>query len=596
MDCLNFPFDSETILRKKLSIKRKLLADNTPRIPKKIAVLGGVTTNEIVSILELFLLNYGIEPSFYESEYNQYYQEGMFDNSKLLAFAPDIIYVCTSWHNIELFPKVSDSMETASKLALEEFGRFKGLWESLRNRYGCEIIQNNFELPGYRLLGNQDAYHPGGKVRYVNCLNSLFAEYAGDKSYFHLLDLQYLQADFGIAKWSDPSYYHMYKYPCTIEAIPNWSFNLANIVKSLCGKNKKGLVLDLDNTLWGGVVGDVGPEGLEIGRETGLGQAYLAFQKYVKELKQIGVVLAVNSKNDLENAYAGLDHPEGVLKREDFLKIVANWEPKSENFKQIASDINLTPESLVFIDDNPAEREIVTDRIPGVLAPAISHVEQYPYILDRSGFFETTCLSEEDTARNAMYQANAQREEVKKSVASYEDYLLALQMKAKIHSFEPVYIARIAQLTNKSNQFNLTTRRCSEEDIKTFMESEQYVTLYCKLEDKFGDNGLISVVVGKIEEEGTQKTLHLKLWLMSCRVLKRDVEFAIMDVLVRICKDKGIAKIYGYYFKSPKNAMVQDFYGKQGFEKIDTQGEDTTWQLDTASYEDKNHVICVDES
>lgn len=590
---LEYPFDSELILKKAKSIKKTLLSDGTTRIKKKIAVLGGSTTHDVIRILELFLLHYGIEPSFYESEYGQYWQDAMFDNPELAEFAPDLIYIHTTNRNIAEYPAVGDSREKTGQLIKDTYEHFRVMWEKLKETYGCVIIQNNFEFPYYRLLGNMDAVNSNGRVAFVNRLNALFAEYAAANENFYLQDIQYLSACYGLDKWGDSFYWHMYKYALCVPAIPTLSYNLANIIKSVYGKNKKAYVLDLDNTLWGGVVGDDGPENIEIGQETSMGQVYAEFQSYLKEQKQIGIMLNVSSKNEEENALAGLSRPDSVLKPDDFMVIKANWEPKSKNVAEIAAELNIGTDSLVFVDDNPAEREIIRQNLPGVAVPEMDKPEEYLKTLDRSGFFEVTGLSEDDTKRNEMYKANQERKKMQDNFADYGEYLKSLDMKAEIGAFVPLYMARIAQLTNKSNQFNLTTKRLSQADIEHMAEDSSYITLYGKLADKFGDNGVVSVVIGKIKEDA----LHIELWLMSCRVLKRDMEFAMMDRLTEECKKRGIARIYGYYYPTAKNKMVENFYGLQGFtlKNRDDEGN-AEWEYEIpAAYENKNRYIEITE-
>lgn len=590
---LEYPFDSEWILKKAKSIKKTLLSDKTARIKKKIAVLGGSTTHDVIKILELFLLHYGIEPSFYESEYGQYWQDAMFDNPELAEFAPDLIYIHTTNRNIAEYPAVGDSREKTEQLIKDTYEHFRVMWEKLKETYGCVIIQNNFEFPYYRLLGNMDAVNSNGRVAFVNRLNALFAEYAAANESFYLQDIQYLSACYGLDKWGDSFYWHMYKYALCVPAIPTLSYNLANIIKSVYGKNKKAYVLDLDNTLWGGVVGDDGPENIEIGQETSMGQVYAEFQSYLKEQKQIGIMLNVSSKNEEENALAGLSRPDSVLKPDDFMIIKANWEPKSKSVAEIASELNIGTDSLVFVDDNPAEREIIRQNLPGVAVPEMDKPEEYLKTLDRSGFFEVTGLSEDDTKRNEMYKANQERKKLQDNFADYGEYLKSLDMKAEIGAFVPLYMARIAQLTNKSNQFNLTTKRLSQADIEHMAEDSSYITLYGKLADKFGDNGVVSVVIGKIKEDA----LHIELWLMSCRVLKRDMEFAMMDRLTEECKKRGITHIYGYYYPTAKNKMVENFYGLQGFtlKNRDDEGN-AEWEYEIpASYENKNRYIEITE-
>lgn len=588
---LEYPFDGEYLLRKKKSIRRELLSREIPYLKKKVAVLGGSTTGNVILMLELFLLNYGIQPEFYESEYNRFWQDAMFENKELEEFKPDIIYIHTGYRNITEFPRPAQDGEEIQAMLEREYGHFEEMWNRIARVYGCPVIQNNFEYPFYRLLGNKDASDIHGRVNYITRLNMRFYEYAQKHENFYINDINYQSADYGLEKWSDSFYWHMYKYAPAVPAIPMLSFNIARIIKSIFGKNKKALVLDLDNTLWGGVVGDDGPENLIIGPETSMGQVYSEFQEYIKAHKDIGVLLNVDSKNDEENAMAGLNHPDGCLKPEDFIVIKANWQPKDVNFTGIAKELNILPESLVFVDDNPAERHIVRNRTPEAAVPELDKVENYIKILDRSGFFEVTGFSSDDLKRNEMYRENREREKAEASFSNYGDYLKSLGMKALIRPFEPLYMARIAQLTNKSNQFNLTTRRFTQAEIEEAAASGDTITLYGKLEDRFGDNGVVTVVIGRRVGD----TLHLELWLMSCRVLKRDMEYAMMDELVKHCRKKNITLIKGYYYPTAKNGMVKEFYGQLGFTKTaEDENGNSEWEFAvTGDYMEKNYVIEV---
>lgn len=592
---LEYPFDPEWILKKKKALKRELL-QNTQQtfLEKKIAILGGSTTRDIRDILELFLLNYGIRPYFYESEYNQYYADGMFPNPALEEFHPDILYIHTSNRNIEQYPSLEDDRTLVTQKLQAEYERFQALWEHLHAVYGCPVIQNNFEPPLYRLLGNRDASDHRGRWNYIQRLNQMFYEYADMHQDFYIHDICYEAADYGLERWSDPFYWNMYKYAMCVPAIPYTAFQLARIIKSIFGRNKKVLNLDLDNTLWGGVIGDDGPENIEIGQETSLGQTYAEFQDYLKQHKKLGVLLSVNSKNNEETALSGLERADSVLKREDFVVFRANWEPKSHNLYATAEELKLLPESFVFVDDNPAEREIVRQEVPGAAVPEITKVEEYIRVLDRSGFFEVTNFSEDDLKRNEMYLANEQRNRMQKNFSDYGDYLRSLEMKAQIGAFDPAYFSRIAQLTNKSNQFNLTTHRYSQSEIEQIAADPQYLTLCGRLEDKFGDNGVVSIVIGRKEKD----VLQIELWLMSCRVLKRDMEYAMMDTLVKQCRDCGIRQIYGYFYPTAKNAMVKDFYALQGFEKLEEDVDgNAKWSFRIPEqYTLKNQVITVMES
>ena len=557
---LNYPFDPEWVLKKKKSIKRQLLEDeNVSYINKKIAILGGQTTNDIKNILELFLLNYGIRPTFYESEYNMYYEDGMFSNPELEEFTPDLVYICTCIRNITNWPELVNDRKTVDEKLDVNANKFIGLWEHIRDTYHCPIIQNNFEYPFYRLLGNRDASDYRGHVNFVTRLNQRFYDYVDTHEGIYICDVNYISSSYGLDKWAAPYYWHMYKYAVAVPAIPYLSFNVANIVKSIYGKNKKAFNLDMDNTLWGGIVGDDGADNIEIGQETSLAQTYSEFQEYLKMHKQLGVLLTVNSKNDKENALAGLNRPDSILKPDDFVTIKANWNPKSQNLIETANEMALLPESYVFVDDNPAERAIIESQIPGVAIPEIEGVEHYIQTIDKSGFFEVTSISSDVLKRAEMYKENAKRSQLQATFVNYEDFLKSLEMKGEIHTFVPAYMSRIAQLTNKSNQFNLTTRRYTQDEIEAVADDADHITLYGKLADKFGDNGVVSIVIGRIGGDNRDE-LHMELWLMSCRVLKRDMEFAMMDELVEKAKKARVKKIIGYYYPTAKNAMVKDFY------------------------------------
>ncbi|MDO4566049.1 MAG: HAD-IIIC family phosphatase [Oscillospiraceae bacterium] len=380
----------------------------------------------------------------------------------------------------------------------------------------------------------------------------------------------------------------MYKYACCLDAVPYVAQSVANILKSVYGKNKKVLALDLDDTLWGGVVGEDGAGGLEIGRETALGQVYLEFQQYCKMLEQIGVVLAVNSKNDMQNALEGLNHPDGVLRPDDFVSIKANWNPKDQNLRETAQELALGLNSFVFADDNPAEREIVKARLPEVSVPELGAAEKYINMLDRSAYFEVTAFSLEDASKTQQYKSRAAASRANAEYADYDDYLASLEMRAVISDFEPIHIQRIAQLTNKTNQFNLTTLRCSEKDIDAMRKEPNRICLCGRLTDKFGDNGIVSVVSGEL----LNGEMHIRLWLMSCRVLKRGLEDAMMNVFIKKARDAGAKSVIGYFYPTEKNSMVKDFYPSMGFSELSSDKTGfAAYKLDIASYKAKKTHI-----
>lgn len=580
MDCFTYPLDTKVLYRKKAKIRREL-SEQPSLIKKKIAVLAGSTTNELVEQLNNFLLYYGIDAEFYQSEYGQYWQDAVFGSDELDIFEPDIIFVHTSWRNIERFPEITDSKEDVDILLESEINRFEQMWNRLEDKFHCPIIQNNFDRPNYRLMGNRDIWDYRGRSNYISRLNQKFYKYAQEHADFYINDLEYISQDYGLSEWNNSLYWHMYKYAMCMDAIPYVAQSAANIIKSIYGRNKKALVLDLDNTLWGGIVGDDGVEGLKIGPEVPAGQVYAEFQDYCKKLKDIGVILAIDSKNDMENALAGLNHPNGILKPDDFVSIKANWNPKDQNLREIAEELTLGVDSFVFVDDNPAERELISAQLHEAAVPKIDRAENYIKVLDHSGYFESTVLSLEDLKKTEMYHVKAKAQKAITAFANYEEYLDSLQMTAVIFDFKPLYIQRIAQLTNKSNQFNLTTMRCSESDIEEMQKSPDYLCLCGKLTDKFADNGLVTVIVANIEKN----TLHIRLWLMSCRVLKRGLEDAMMNVLVEEAKKRNIDKIIGYYYPTAKNAMVKSFYETMGYTKFcEDDAGNTKWELKVEDY------------
>ena len=587
------PLDTDYIMKKKKTIKRELLSSLKSSIPLRIAILGGTTTAEIKSVLELFLIEKGIQPEFYESEYNKWYEEAVFDNKELDVFNPQIVIVHTSFVNLIELPSLNDNQEMVNKHIDRVYNRYVYCWRSLKEKYSCTIIQNNFELPFYRSLGNLDFNSIYGITKFIASLNERFVAYANANKNFYINDINYLAASLGLGKWHDRTFYHLYKFAMNYDCIPHYCYNLASIIGAILGKNKKCLVLDLDNTVWGGIIGDDGVENIKIGHETPIGEGYLEFQKYVLELKNRGIILAICSKNDESIARTGFDHPDSILKFDDFTAFFANWEPKYLNIVNIAKQINIGLDSLVFIDDNPVERQIVRDNLPDVTVPEVVGEDPSSYIraLENGKYFETVVISKDDLKRNQTYMENKKRLDLEKQYSSYDEFLKGLDMQAEIKSFVPVYFDRITQLTNKTNQFNLTTKRYTFAEIESISNSSDYITLYGRLVDRFGDNGLVSVVIGHVNE----KSLYIDLWLMSCRVLKRNFELAMWQELNKAAKSQGIEYIYGYYYKTIKNNMVKNMYKELGFTLIQNNGDDTVWKYSVNDFKKQDLPIRVNE-
>jgi FkbH-like protein len=581
--------DAATLLRKKRALRTQLL-QSPGLVEKRVAIVCGPTAGELKDQLELVLLSGGIKPVFWEGDYNKYFEDAVFGEPELEAFKPDLTYLHISVASVRGWSQAGDDTQAVETAFKNEWSRWVQVLDGLR-RLGCPVVTNNFEDPPLRLFGSLDAVDPRGRVRYVSRLNEALAQRVLETNGLYLHDLRRVAAWVGLRTWHDRRLWHWAKLPAAQEALPHWARSLGMLMLALFGRAKKLLALDLDNTLWGGVVGDDGMQGLKIGPDEAEGESYLEFQRYVLDLRSRGVALAVVSKNDDANARAGLAHPDGVLKAADFAAFRANWDPKSENLQSIAHALNLGRDSIVFVDDNPAERSLVSSQTPDIFVPDVgADVSNYATLLDALACFETAGLSAEDLGRAEAYAANAQRDQVQATFADYGQFLDSLQMRAEIGPWKEPYFDRISQLSNKSNQFNLTTRRLNLDEARAWAAEPPRITLLGRLTDRFGEHGLISLVSG--HQQGA--VLDLDLWLMSCRVLKRGMEDAMLDALVTAAKGIGAARLKGHYLPTAKNAMVKEFYGHMGFTRINENADGgSEWDLDLGAYAIRNQHIEV---
>jgi FkbH-like protein len=582
----------DELLMQRRSLRRRLHARENLQ-PVRIALLGGSTTTEIVNLLELWLLESGFSATFHQSEFGRFYVDAVHDTQALIEFRPDIVYVHTSVFDIQDFAPLQSSQAEFQACVSREVSRYREIWTSIESKIGCLVIQNNFEFPPVAILGNLDATSVGGRTRFVCELNREFALAAETQPKLIIQDVCSISARLGLERWFDHARWFSYKLLTTLEATRALAISLSAIVRAVYGRTRKVLVLDLDNTLWGGVIGDDGVDKIKLGKETPVAEAYTAFQKYCLSLRERGVLLAVCSKNNEEIAKQGFEHPDSILKLEHISCFKANWNPKHENIALIAKELQLGADSFVFVDDNPAERAIVSGQIDGIAVPDVGDdVAEFAAIIERGRYFEQITLSKEDLERAALYSQNSQRTDFQEQFADYGEYLDSLEMTAEIKRFKPVYLERIAQLTNKSNQFNLTTRRYTLAEIEQVSTNPSYIGLYGKLADRFGEHGLVSVVLGRLENA----ILYMDLWLMSCRVLKRGMENAMLDALVDVAARAGVKTIVGVYLPTKKNAMVADFYPGLGFRAHLETGTDlpvdaTQWTLDLSNYVLQNRHI-----
>ena len=556
----------------------------------RLAVLSSFTCDQLTQMIELFLFAGGVDAELYEAPYGVFRQEILLPESELYRFAPKVVFIATSWRDLSQLPELGEDVSSVGQRVAAEQGQWSALWETLHKRAGCQIVQNNFDRPAWRQLGNHEMRHAASAGRFIAQMNESFARVA--PPYVAIHDLDELSASVGRRTWGDERYFHHAKLPCAPECLVEYAHSVASMLLAQLGLGKKCLVLDLDNTLWGGVIGDDGLGGIRLGQGDPEGEAFAAFQRYVQKLRQRGVILAVCSKNTDSIAREVFEkHTEMVLKLADISCFVANWEDKASNLKAIAKQLNIGLNSLVFVDDNPAERAIVRQLAPEVAVPEVS-TDPLDFItaLEQGRYFQVVSLGNEDLQRTAMYQANAERQSIEASSENLGDFLKSLDMVATVSPINEMNLERSAQLINKSNQFNLTTIRRSTAEVLTIARDPNWATWTVSLRDRFGDNGLITVILG----HAVGDALEIDTWLMSCRVLKRNVEKLVLNLICAEGQKRGLRIVRGRYVPTAKNMLVKEHYTDLGFNLVD--GPDAqgvcVYELELAGY--KPLETCMD--
>ena len=537
-------------------------ADRTEK-PMKIAVLGSHSIQHYVRVLNLFLDRAGIYADIYEGEYGGINMDVLDDESELYRFAPEIVVIMMRYNDFHLESEADIKTELAN---------LQNLWKHLEKLQGVTILQTNIAVRTPRPLGALEAAYADSSLSLARRLNLAMTE--DHPSNVHIVDMDYLSSYYGKKNWFDESSYFLTKQGFNIDYLGPVAAEMTRMIKAVSGHTNKCLVLDLDNTLWGGVVGDDGAMGIEIDPHNPLGEAYRYFQNYCLELKRRGVILAVNSKNDEEVAKEPfIKNPDMILKLDDIACFVANWNDKASNMSYIAKSLNIGMDTLVFFDDNPAEREIIKKFCPEVTVIDVpEEPENYVRALDMAAPFEWAQITKEDRERSDSYIQNAKREEMMSSFVDYDEYLKALEMKGKCGIVGDNEIERFAQLTNKSNQFNLRTQRYSESEISDMLKDKNISCIYVSLSDKFSQYGIISCIIlkkGSMVEGLGDDDCFIDNWCMSCRVLKRSVENFAFESVIEEAKRMGCRRIVGEYIRSKKNGMVDGFYAKLGFTPIE---------------------------
>ncbi len=545
-----------------ITLKKNAKQDMSKLKEYKIAILGDCSTQHLATALKGYGYQEGYHLNIFDSDYNQIDSQIMDDTSELYQHQPDAVLLYMSSEKLyENFCETgAQQRENFADVTIE---KIKNAWQNLNSKIKTNILQFNFIEIDDRTFGNYANKTPNSFIYQLRKLNYQLMELASNTKNAFLIDLSTIQNTYGREVVHDDKLYYIAKMPLSTNILPEVSQQVLDVIKALNGKFKKCAILDLDNTLWGGVIGDDGLKSIQIG-ELGLGHAFSEFQMWLKELKNRGIILAVCSKNNENIAKEPFEkHPDMILKLDDISMFVANWEDKATNIKYIQETINIGMDSIVFIDDNPFERNLVKGMIPDITVPELPEdPAMYLSYLKSLNLFETASYSENDKDRTKQYQAEVGRTTMQSNFQNFDDYLKSLEMQATVHPFEEFEFPRISQLTQRSNQFNLRTIRYTEAEIEQIAKDEKYLTLSFSLKDKFGDYGLISVVIMEKQDE---KTLFLDTWLMSCRVLKRGMEEFIINQVIETAKANGFSKVVGEYIQTPKNAMVQKIYAKLGF-------------------------------
>jgi FkbH-like protein len=545
----------------------------------RLAVLGDASTQNLVKLLRVLLARGGVRAEIWEAGFDTIETEAFNPESELYRFKPEAVVILSS---LGAFRHRYYTSEDKRSFAGQTAERLTSVWDAIRQRVSGPIVQAGVVLPLERLYGHYDHKVPQSLHGSAAELNARLARASAERPGVFFADVDHVAGVIGKAAFLDERLWTLAKQPSSLEHMPALAKALVDILLASLGRQVKCVVLDLDNTLWGGVIGDDGLEGIRIGH-VGDGEAFENFQLFLRELGRRGILLAVCSKNTAEVAIRAFrEHPGMILREEHIAAFVANWDDKATNIRLIRERLNIGFDSMVFLDDNPFERNLVRELLPEVIVPELPEdPSEYVAAISRLNLFETSSHSALDGQRAELYRVEAQREAEKQRLGSPEAYLKSLDMKIKIARFDRFNLPRIAQLLQRSNQFNLMTRRLSQADCERVMLDEQgHEPFYVCLGDRFGDHGLISVVV--LREE--RPRLVVDEYVMSCRVLQRGVEEHVMNRIFEIARDRSLDSVSGAYRPTAKNAMVKDFFSLFGFLKTSDGADGTTWALDVADY------------
>ncbi len=566
-----------TRLAKPISAAVARGANLEPLQPFRLAVISNATMDFILPALVASAARHGLALEIIQPAYDQVAQEALTPDSRVNASKPNAVLFALDYRSLPL-KFVPGDADAAANAVAGATGYLNALREGIQKNCGAACLFQTFAPAPEMIFGSLDRALPGTMRWLLSEINRGLAEQvlvAGDV----LLDVAGIAETVGLANWHDPQMWNLGKFPCAESVIPLYGDHVARTLAAMRGRSRKVLVLDLDNTVWGGVIGDDGLEGIRVAQGDAVGEAHLAVQRMALDLRKRGIVLAVSSKNTDEVAREPfLKHPEMLLKLDHIAVFQANWNDKATNLQAIADELAVGIDSLVFLDDNPVERGLVRRLLPQVAVPELPEdAAGYARTLAAAGYFEAIAFAGEDLKRADFYQDNAKRISLQKQVGGVDAYLASLEMTITFQPFDATGHSRIVQLINKSNQYNLTTRRYTDPEVLAAEEDPDVFTLQVRLADIFGDNGMISVVICRPAEQGVWE---VDTWLMSCRVLGRKVEHMVLRHLVEQAQARGITKIIGAYIPTDRNQLVVDHYAKLGFSKVDEdESGRTRWEI-----------------
>ena len=559
--------------------KSKLISNSNYEKKIRIAILGGFTLNGLEETMRVKCDEKKIQCTTFVSGYNQYNQEILDEKSQLYKFSPDITFLIIDSRTIlgKLFLNpYSVSIEERKQFVQNKSDEIINLAKSLVEKSKSKLVISNFSVPSYSPIGINETREEFGLHDMVRVLNENIKIGLSTEPEIFIYALNSFVTRFGENNVFDYKQYFYGDVRISLDYIPYLAEELVGYIKAVLGLNKKCIVLDLDNTLWGGIVGEDGFEGIKLG-DSPVGRAYAEFQHNLLALNQRGILLAINSKNNFDDAMQIIkDHPNMVLKEDNFVCIRINWNDKVVNMKEISDELNIGLDSMVFFDDDPVNREYVKSNLPEIQTVDISDPSNFSKILKSINDFQMLKITDEDMTRNKMYLEQRKRTDLKTQVGDLQDFLKQLNISVKIKNADSFTIPRISQLTIKTNQFNLTTRRYQEEDIRKFSQDKDKIVECAQVEDKFGDNGITGVYI--INKDNKQEWT-IDTFLLSCRIIGRGVEDGMLHQIIEKARKEGVSKIRGEYIKTKKNKPAENFFPTFGFKK-----EGNFWIFDT-----KNH-------